>query len=427
MSVLEVAEVAPGRADHSLLAHGLDTPAAGQRNDYYGLDVRGWAIGAHSRAQTVVLGHAGAKLREGPVTGERPDVVARFPGEWSQSSGFFMPVGALRLPPEFELDLRVSLADGGQAQLAVISGRRSVLRTGFEPSIEPICLTALGRTGSTAVTRLLSAHDRIAAYRPFEYEPRVLTYWADALKDMAEPASFRRQITPNGPLAEHWWIGAQEPFPRRIIDDDLQGWLGGESVDALARFCQTRIDGLYRRVAERFDRAGATHFVEKLGPDTGALVRELYPAARELFLVRDFRDVVASIFAFNQKRGFQGFGRNRAGTDAEYVSERVSESVATFMHAWRTRARGAHLIRYEDLVQRPRETLSEVLDFLELETGPETIDAMVASLGEPASDVHRTRAAEDSVGRWRRDLADDVQAACHEALGEALDEFGYTP
>jgi hypothetical protein len=428
MSLLEVAEVNLANVGDALVAHGLDTPAPGQRIAFFGIDVRGWAIGRGSPAEAISMRDAGRELRRVPVSGPRDDVAEQFPDiAAAPTSGYFAPVGGLRLAPEFELELVLRLADGTDTRLAVISGRRATLRTGFEPSIQPIGLTALGRTGSTAVTRLLSAHPAIAAYRPFEYEPRVVTYWIDVLQGLAEPAAFRRQIAPNGPLGENWWIGAREPFPRRLVDEDVQGWLGGDSIEALAHFCQDRIDGLYRRVAERFERPGATYFVEKLGPDTGALMRELYPGARELFLVRDFRDVVASIFAFNEKRGFQGFSRDRASSDAEYVSDWISESVGSFLRAWRARSDGAHLIRYEELVRRPREVLAGVLEFLELDAPRDTIDAMVASLDEPASDVHRTTAAEDSIGRWERDLPDDVKEACRQALGHALDQFGYAP
>jgi sulfotransferase family protein len=427
LSLVEITEVAPGEAHEALVAHALDTPAPGQRLAFFGIDVRGWAIGRNSPAERALLRVDGVDLREGPSTGERRDVGEHHPGEWSDRSGFFLPVGALRLPREFELALRVRLEDGVEVDLATISGSRSALATGFVPSLEPVCLTALGRTGSTAVTRLLSAHPRIAAYRPFEYEPRVVTYWMDALLDLAEPAAFRRQINPSGPLRDHWWAGDGDELPRRLVDEEIQGWLGGESIAELAAFCQARIDGLYRVVAERFERPEATHFVEKLGPETGALVRELYPRARELFLVRDFRDVVASIFAYNEKRGFEGFGRARVASNVEYVSALLSESAASFVRAWRARGSGAHLIRYEDVVQQPRETLTGVLEFLGVDAEPGTVDAMVATLTEPASDVHRTTAAEDSIGRWRRDLADDVQAACREAFGEALDEFGYAP
>jgi hypothetical protein len=428
MSLIEVAEVNLAPVGDALVAHGVDTPAPGQRSDFFGLDVRGWAIGRRSLAEAVVMRDTGRELRRVRVAGERPDVAKQFPDSAAaQASGYFAPIGGLTLAPEFELELDLRLADGTDTRLAVISGRRATLRTAFEPTIQPIGLTALGRTGSTAVTRLLSAHPGIAAYRPFEYEPRVVTYWLDVLTALAEPAAFRRQIAPNGPLGEHWWIGAGEPFPRRLVDEDVQAWLGGDNVEALAGFCQSRIDALYRGVAERFERPGATFFVEKLGADTGALLRELYPGAREIFLVRDFRDVVASIFAFNAKRGFQGFGRDRAASDADYVSDWISESVASFLRAWRTRGRGAHLIRYEELVRRPREVLAGVLEFLELDAPPATVDAMLASLDEPAADVHRTSAAEDSIGRWERDLADDVKDACRQDLGDALAEFGYAP
>jgi len=426
MSLVEVTEVNVAGADDVLIAQGLDRPAAGQSGDFFGFDLRGWVLGRRCSAEEVVVAEAGGMVRRIAVEGERPDVAERFPDTaWAHGSGFFAPIGALRLAPSFELDVSVRLTDGAEAPLATLAGRRRALRTPFEPSIHPIFLTALGRTGSTAFTRLLSSHPSVAAYRPFEYEPRIVTYWLDALKDLAEPASFRRQVAPNGPLTGDWWVGAREPFPRRLMDDDVQGWLGGEGIEALAAFCQERIDTVYRRIAARFDRLGASHFVEKLGPDTGALARELYPSAREIFLVRDFRDVVASIFAFNAQRGIEGFNRAGAPSDVAYVSDWVSESADAFLRAWRARAEGAHLVRYEDLVKRPREVVAETVAYLELDAPPGTIDAMLKSLDEPASDVHRTTAPERSIGRWERDLSSDVREACRGALGEALEAFGY--
>src|SRR4029453_4299327 len=99
----------------------------------------------------------------------------------------------------------------------------------------------------------------------------MVTYWIDVLEDLAEPAAFRRQITPNGPLTDKWWVGARAPFPRRV-KDDVQGWLGGGGVEALAAFCQSRIDGFYGRVADLGAESGVGFFVEKLGPRTGALL-----------------------------------------------------------------------------------------------------------------------------------------------------------
>jgi sulfotransferase family protein len=426
MTLIDVSEVALDEPPEGLLAHGLDTPAPGAENAYYGLDVRGWVVGRQSPAAAVTIRHAGGDLGEVDVGDERPDVAEQHPEPaWSKASGFFLPVGALRLDREFELAVHVRLEDSSIMRLGRIRGRRSALQTAQESPIQPIGLTALGRTGSTAVTRLLAAHPKIAAYRPFEYEPRVATYWIDLLQELAGPSSFRRQITPNGPLEDHWWVGARPPYPRRIVDEQVQAWLGGESIEDLAAFCKSRIDGLYAHTARLFDRAGAGYFVEKLGPRTGALLRELYQGAREIFLVRDFRDMVASVFAFNEKRGYEGFGRSRSESDAEYVTDIVAESVASFAHAWSTRSAGAHLLRYEDLVEKPRDTLESVLEFLGLEAAPATVDGMLESLGAPELDVHRTTAAQDSIGRWRSDLSPQVREACAAALGPALHQFGY--
>jgi Sulfotransferase family len=426
MTLLEVDEVTLESAGSGLLAADLDTPRPGLESPFYGFDVRGWAIGARSPVAAITVAHAAGRLGSAEMGGERPDVVAIHPEPaWSANSGFFVSIGALRLGPRFELSVSARLEDGTQTPVASIRGRRQLLETAFVPRLQPIGLTTLGRTGSTAVTRLIGSHPAVAAYRPFEFEPRVMTYWIDLLTELADPAAFRRQVTPAGPLANRWWAGAGRTLPRRIKDDQLQALVGGENVQVLAELSQSRIDAFYSRVAGMSGRPGATHFVEKLGPATGGLLRELYPDAREIFLVRDFRDMVASTFAFNEKRGFQGFGRDRVATDAEYVTGPVATSVAELVQAWGARAAGAYLLRYEDLVLRPRETVHEVLVFLDLDPSEETVGAMLETLGAPDSDVHRTTAAEQSVGRWSSDLAADVQEACASALGPALRQFGY--
>jgi hypothetical protein len=426
MARVEVADVDLAPADDLLLAAGIDTPRAGLATDGFGLDLRGWAVGRRSPAVAVELVSGGVLLAEVPVEGERSDVAALHPEpEWSQRSGFFAPIGTLALEQEFELDLRVRFENAPGTPLARIAGRRERLRSGFAPRLEPIALTALGRTGSTAVARLLAAHPEIVAYRPFEYEPRVISYWLGVLGGLAEPASFRRQVMPNGPLEGSWWLGERKPPPGRIKDEELQAWIGGESVEELAAFCQSRIDGFYTRVAGLAGREGASYFVEKCSPGATRLLAELYPRSKEVFLVRDFRDMVASILAYNERRSFAGFGRDRFASDADYVSGWVADSVARFVRDWRARSEHAHLLRYEDLLERPREAVGEMLDDLGLEHGDATLDAMLASLSAPDSDSHRTTSAPDSIGRWSRDLAPDVQEACAGAFKAALAEFGY--
>ena len=134
--------------------------------------------------------------------------------------------------------------------MATIHGRREPLHTGFEPTIAPLMVTTLGRTGSTMMMKVLATHPEVVAYRPFEHEPRVATYWLGVLSSLADPVSYRRQIDPTGGLDGAWWLGTEPPLPRRLKGDaDLTRRLGVDSVREIAAFCQARIEGVYAAVA----------------------------------------------------------------------------------------------------------------------------------------------------------------------------------
>jgi hypothetical protein len=430
MSRVEIADVTPvERESGELLASAIDAPKPGDRRVGYALDIRGWVVARDRRATAAEIMQDGALVRRVPVDDERPDVAEAFPDvDGAGRAGFFATIGALNLPPEFELLVRARLEDKTRVPFAKIAGRRTELRTTFDPLLEPIALTTLGRTGSTAIVRLLGSHPEIVAYRPFEYEPRVATYWIDALRTLSDPAASRRQITPSGPIEGNWWVSKDPPLPGRIKDREIQDWLGGESVEEIAAFCQSRIDALYAKVGTLLDRPDASYFVEKFRPDAvPALVAELYPRSCEIVLVRDFRDMAASMFAFNEKRGFQGFRRDRSESDADYLVERVGPSAAALAAAWSSRSASAQLLRYEDFVQRPQETVAELLDYLGLDDSSTTIKRMLKAVGGPDTEGHRTVADPgESIGRWRRDLSPELQEACIVALGPSLEAFGYT-
>ena len=433
MSALtEITAVDLAPPSEALAGFALDAPRAGLAAESYALDLRGWAAGAEAPAAHVRLVRGGRLIRRLPVGVERPDVADAHPGvRAAVSSGFFGTLSALALSPSFELELEVELQDGGRVPLATVRGRRAPLVSGFEPRLRPLVLTTLGRTGSTAVVRMLAAHPDVVAYRPFEFEPRVATYWMGVFRALSDPASYRRQLAPTGTVDGDWWLGTEPPLPRPARDPHLEPWLDVTAVAELARLAQGRIDGLYGQVAAAQSRPDASWFVEKYRADEVAeLVLELYPAAREVMLVRDFRDMVASMFSYNEKRGRPGFRRGEASSDSDYVLTRVGPQVTAMVDAWRRRAELSHLLRYEDLVLRPEETVRTLVAHLGLDPSDAAVEPMVASLAgrDRGSEGHRTIAdPADSVGRWRRDLSREVMDACEAALGPSLEAFGYEP
>ena len=224
---------------------------------------------------------------------------ARAGGPRSASTALRAPCA---LPPDFELEVRAVLESGRRAPMALLRGTREPLPHGLRAALQPLMVTTLGRTGSMVLMRMLEAHPEVLVYRPHRYEQRVAGYWLDVLLTLSDPSSYMRQIAPAGNLEDPlWWLGP-EPPPPRLRDSDLQRWLGSEALRA-ARARQPRSGS--RRSTTRSPRRRTSRrrgcFAEKHSLRTAALGAELYPRRREVFLVRDFRDMVTSIMAFNRR------------------------------------------------------------------------------------------------------------------------------
>jgi hypothetical protein len=196
----------------------------------------------------------------------------------------------------------------------------------------------------------------------------------------------------------------------------------------LVKFCQESTESFYRAVAESQNQPTARYFAEKHLPDEyPALIWQLYPEARELILVRDFRDMASSALAFNAQRGFNDFGRQRADTDEQWLSN-LKQGATKILTSWQNRAESAHLIRYEDLVQDPLPTLTAAAAYLGIDQSPETLRETLARASEDTPELERHRTSESaiaSVGRWRRDLDPALWAIAAESFNEALSAFGY--
>jgi hypothetical protein len=178
----------------------------------------------------------------------------------------------------------------------------------------------------------------------------------------------------------------------------------------------------------------ATYFAEKYlsgydstGYDVQARIRELYPQAREIVLIRDYRDILCSILAYNARQGYAGYGRERVSSDKEYIQQLRFQALYA-LRSWKRQSAQTHLLRYEDLITKPVETLSALLESLALSGTSSTIEGMLRRASQEIPGMQELRTSSDpqeSIGRWRRDLDPALQAVCQEAFGDILEEFGY--
>jgi hypothetical protein len=248
------------------------------------------------------------------------------------------------------------------------------------------------------------------------------------LRVLAEPANREQSSRSEGFSDDIWKVG-HNPFHTAPITDhpELLQLLGQSYVQRLAAFAQKSIDDFYMAVAKAQNQPNPDFFAEKFHPDhVPRIAWELYPDAREIILMRDWRDVICSIFAFNAKRNTISFGRERFTSDEEYVAY-IGKGAERLLEAWKSRSAVSHLVRYEDLVNNPMETLDSMLEYLALDRRSEIVERMVGSAFQnPRFDCHRTsRSVEESVGRWRSELPPSLRRVCHEAFGRVLAELGY--
>jgi hypothetical protein len=417
-----------------LLEAVIDAPVDGVTSDAWAVRVRGHLLAAAGPVDVIEAVVPGAVLAATRPALPSPEAAARHPDvPGAQTCGFSLLVDTLGLPRQFAFRLRATLADGSRLKIAAIQGERRPLTTTYEPQLQPLLVTSLGRMGTTLLMRMLAAHPAVVTYERPPYEARGGKYWMHVLKTLAAPTDPSKRV--GAPMEFHLEplaVGGNPFYSAEFAAwPAVEAWSGSTYIVDLAAFCQRSIDGWYLATAEAQAApcGPLRYFAEKQFPDDyPRLMRELYPGARELFLVRDFRDMVASMRAYNARTGFADFGRAGVESDARWLAD-LRRGLVALRDAWRERGGPESLVHYEDLVQNPAVTLPPLLASLGLDARPERVAAIIAAARPDAPELrgHGTAPSPDaSIGRWRRDLSPDLQAAVMETFGDLLEEFGYT-
>jgi hypothetical protein len=433
LAAIEIIDVSLPEKPDALDRFDISSPREGSRTNLFMLHIVGWVLGESARPLAVEILYDESLIRVAPIRVPRPDLASAYPkARDANTSGFHAVVPVPGLTPAFELRLRVVLDDGRRVPIGSIKARHEPLRPSFEPRLQPIVVTCLGRAGTTLLMRLLASHPQIVVYRRYPYEFSAGRYLAHMFKVLSEPVDINELVT-RDVFPHSIWNVAYSPFYDEAIaqDPELGDWFGRSQIERMAAFFQRSIDDWYTAVARNHGQADPVYFAEKyMWPGyTPVLMRELYPAAKEIFLVRDFRDMACSILAFDGKRGFPGFRRPSGKTDHDYIREDLRDAAIRFSKSWKERGSDSHLLRYEDLALRPAEALPALLEYLQLDSGTEAVTDLLRAASEEAPDFQQHRTSRDlaaSIGRWRREHDHSLQAVCQETFEDLLGEFGYS-
>jgi len=431
--IIEKIRVRLATGQPGLLAAGIETPLPRATVTGYRFNVRGWAVGRDQPVARIRIAQPRDPLGNAPVQGDRPDIGDQYPDQpWAARSGFQLTLGPLKLDPRFKLRVIAELEDGSTVKLATIRGRHRTLPDGYQSRLQPLLVTSLGRTGSTWLMRLLAEHPGVVTYRHYPYEVRPAKYWLHLFRILTAPPNPAKTVgQPNEFHVEALAAGAN-PFqaPAFPALPALEDWGATIYASRLADFCQQSIDEWYGIVVAAQDEPDAVYFAEKHFPDDyPRLALGLFPRARELVLVRDFRDMAASMLAYNEQRGFDDFGRSGRDSDEAWI-DALANGVNQLAAAWQRRSDRAHLVRYEDLITSPVATMRTAFAYLELDASDAAVEAVIARAAADPAELKKHQTTRDpaaSIGRWRQDLSPELQAATNRRFRHALVAFGYDP
>lgn len=268
------------------------------------------------------------------------------------------------------------------------------------PDKQYLFIIGAPRSGTTWMQLMLGAHPAVCTtveLTLFIYTNRWLFRWNKEAEDIREG---------------RWHIGLPMIWTAEEFYGFLHDFLGRSYSQVLA------------------EKPEATHILDK-HPTNAAFVEEidlLMPNARFIHIIRDGRDVAASMVAAKHQ---MGFGTGTVAASAAAWKEHV---------IWGQNARqfdGRYLeVRYKDMTEKPEQTLRTTFDFCDLPATDEEIAAIVKEHAFDRLKKERMSPVDDvalpknfyrkgKIGSWRQDFTPVERYLFDEVAGDLLVTLGF--
>lgn len=347
--------------------------------------------------------------------------------------GFAAQLSKLSLTPGQPIDIHINYGSGPKTWAGSCYGIKEYDRSFVQRSRwKPVLVAAMGRSGTTLLMSYLAAHPEIAATPVAQYEFRLASYLWRAAQILTTPANPYVSLHPDGfetsmPHAigyNPFWFyeflnKLSGPNTRRWLENSFVATTLGNMVRSFDDYCDALATDLC---------ADKAHFIAEkvLDSSLNAFVSNVFEKSYQIYLVRDFRDVVASAIAFNSKRGTRSFGLGAARDQIHWLHA-LAAGANQIAASCEVSTGKALVIHYEDLVLETRGELRRIFEYLGADCSFATIDGIIeAQRGDRSLRGHETSSSPmRSIGRWRNDLRDEEKAIVENLFAPALKTFGY--
>lgn len=287
----------------------------------------------------------------------------------------------------------------------------------------PLKLLSLGRTGTTLFMNMISAHPEVCINNHFN-ESNIASYFLNFILH-SYPYQRAEAFTEGSANLKNIEVIQNHGFMEfPFITND--GWYSDHYPKKLITFVKSTIDDYYGNVAEE----GTRFFIEKgvVHDPTLSLMDNLYKDAKYIFLVRDFRDMYASILNFNSKRGYKAFGMENYETDEAYIRALGHYCNNHFIKAYESIKHRALLVKYEDVIFDKAGQLQAIFDYLNVESSTALVNEIIEKTSGKSMDEKQHVTTNDpkrSIGKYRETLDGETIILLNECFDKSLEYFGY--
>ncbi len=275
--------------------------------------------------------------------------------------------------------------------------------------MRPIFIVGSERSGTTLLRLMLHSHPKIALPPQTKYMKKI--YKRRLMFGNLENEKNRKKLA--------LWFNNNFNASTKMIDlnielkDVVNGVLSSKSLGAALAIPFHSYAKKHRKKRWGDKRPYYIHHMDKL--------RKLYPDAQIIHIIRDCRDVVASL--------------NEMPWWHKTLEHSILNWKSAIMHGLsacqNTKVDEYIELRYEHLITNPEYELSRLCQFLDEEYDPKMLDFQKASkLSIPNYKLAWHKATRESinsksVGRWKRDLTTYQVSLIQWAAGKELFRLGY--
>jgi hypothetical protein len=265
-----------------------------------------------------------------------------------------------------------------------------------------------GRVGSTLLMELLASSSAVVCDRRYPVgEYRYLSYCVRLAGWMGAPFDPERDVGVTDMLFGPPNRGGPLPWEATSLS---VATLGTRALRGLWGACST---GFRERAPQ------GRWYAEKLACPVEPVIEAGIPL-QVLDVVRDPRDVVASMIAFAERSGAWGFGRTPGESEDQWIATLIDTFVERIDTMIAPAAVPTLMLRYEDFAVD--------LEAAAMMIGPKLgldLDADAVLRARPEHHV-TSASVEESIGRWRRDLPAAMADTISSRLGPRLEALGYS-